>query len=220
MLGLGLDAPTLVAYLIVLSIAFTVHEFAHAWTANLFGDDTPRLNGRLTLNPLAHLDPIGTLMLFIAGIGWAKPVPVNGYALERRSPSAMMWVALAGPLSNFIMAALAAIPFRAGLIYYDIFQGNFTSDVLSPFVVEIIFIFLFTNLGLMLFNLIPIFPLDGEKILDSVLPPSWARVWQNIRPYGPLILMATFVLGRFANIYILGEVLDPPRNAIFRLLIG
>ena len=103
------DLTTLVAYAIVLGVAFSVHEFAHAWTANFFGDDTPRLNGRLTLNPLAHLDPIGTIMLFIAGFGWAKPVPVSLYALERRSPAAPMWVALAGPISNFLMALVAAI---------------------------------------------------------------------------------------------------------------
>ena len=113
------------AYAIVLITAFSVHEFAHAWTANYFGDDTPRMNGRLTLNPLAHLDPIGSLMLIFAGFGWAKPVPVSLYALERRSPAAPMWVALAGPLSNFLMALLAAIPFRLGLIKVNYFAGGF-----------------------------------------------------------------------------------------------
>src|SRR5512139_2451174 len=113
---LGLDPSTLICRIIVLLTAFSVHEFAHAWTANYFGDDTPRQNGRLTLNPLAHLDPIGSIVLLFAGFGWAKPVPVNPYALERRSPAALMWVSLAGPLSNLLMALIAAIPFRLGLI--------------------------------------------------------------------------------------------------------
>jgi hypothetical protein len=122
---LGLDAPTLIARLFVLLTAFAVHEFAHAWTANRFGDDTPRLYGRLTLNPLAHLDVMGSLMLIFVGFGWAKPVPVNAYYLERRSPAALMWVSLAGPLSNLLMAVLAAIPFQLGLLsVYDAFGTN------------------------------------------------------------------------------------------------
>jgi Zn-dependent protease len=101
-----------IAYVFVLLVAFTLHEFSHAWTATYFGDDTPRMNGRLTLNPLRHLDPIGSLLLLIAGFGWAKPVPVNPNVLQRRSAAAMMWVSMAGPFSNLVMAILAAIPFR------------------------------------------------------------------------------------------------------------
>src|SRR5512137_432571 len=116
MLNLGLDTSTLIAYIIVLLIAFSVHEFAHAWTADRFGDDTPRLNGRLSLNPLAHLDPIGSLMLLIAGFGWAKPVPVNPYALHRNSSAGVMWVSLAGPFSNLLMAILGSLPFRMKIV--------------------------------------------------------------------------------------------------------
>src|SRR3990172_7086263 len=112
---LDLDLPSLLTRVFILVTAFSVHEFAHAWVANAFGDDTPRLNGRLTLNPAAHLDVMGSLMLLIAGFGWAKPVPVNPYLLRRRSPSALMWVSLAGPLSNLVMAALAALPLRFSL---------------------------------------------------------------------------------------------------------
>ena len=177
MLG-QLDLNTLVAYAIVLMTAFSVHEFAHAWTANYFGDDTPRMNGRLTLNPLAHLDPIGSLMLIFVGFGWAKPVPVSLYALERRSPAAPMWVALAGPVSNFIMALLAAIPFRLGL-----------TEFLPVYLVEILYIFLTTNLLLMVFNLLPIYPLDGEKVASYAFPPFMARVLDTIRPYGSMILL-------------------------------
>jgi Zn-dependent protease len=109
-----LQPATLITRVITLLIAFTIHEFSHATVADRFGDDTPRLHGRLTLNPLAHLDIMGTLMLLVAGFGWAKPVPVNPYVLNRRSPSAMMWVSLAGPLSNFLLALLAVIPIRIG----------------------------------------------------------------------------------------------------------
>src|SRR5512141_2013044 len=108
---LGIAPAQLIARIIVLVVAFTIHEFAHAWTANYFGDDTPRMNGRLTLNPLAHLDPLGSLLMIVAGFGWAKPVPINPYVLQRRSPAATMLVSLAGPMSNFLMALIAAIPF-------------------------------------------------------------------------------------------------------------
>ena len=216
------DITTMVAYAIVLVIAFSVHEFAHAWMANYFGDDTPRLNGRLTLNPLAHLDPIGSLMLFFAGFGWAKPVPVNLYALERRSPAAPMWVALAGPLSNFLMAVLAAIPFRLGLIKVQYIAGSFRYDstYLSNFEVQILFVFLLTNLLLMIFNLLPIFPLDGEKVATYAFPPYMARVLDTIRPYGPIVLLLLILMGNFAGVNILGALLNPPRVALMRALLG
>jgi len=209
MLNLGLDLPTLVAYAIVLLIAFAVHEFAHAWTADMFGDDTPRINGRLTLNPLAHLDLMGSFMLLVAGFGWAKPVPVNFYALERRSTAAPMWVALAGPISNFLMAVLAAIPFRLGLTSH-----------LPHFFYQILDVFLTTNLVLMLFNLIPIFPLDGEKIATYAFPPFLARVLDQIRPYGPMILLLVIMLGQIGGMNLLGWILNPPLNSLIKILIG
>jgi Zn-dependent protease len=223
---LGLDPTTLLAFVIVLLTAFSVHEFAHAWTADLFGDDTPRLNGRLTLNPLAHLDLMGSLMLLLAGFGWAKPVPVNLYALERRSSAAPMWVALAGPMSNFIMAILAAIPFWLGLVYRGVAATTsggigyrYLSHILSPFLVQILLIFLVTNLGLMLFNLIPIFPLDGEKIAQYAFPPFLARILDQIRPYGPMTLFAIIFLGRMAGIDVLGFILNPPMNSLLKILL-
>ena len=117
--------PDLITYAIILFTAFPIHEFAHAWTADQFGDDTPRINGRLTLNPLAHLDVVGSLMMIIAGFGWAKPVPINPYALQKRSPAAPMLVSLAGPMSNLLMAILASAPFRLGLVSIrDISQSS------------------------------------------------------------------------------------------------
>jgi Zn-dependent protease len=212
---LGLSLPSLITYVIVLLTAFSVHEFAHAFVANYFGDDTPRLNGRLTLNPLAHLDPIGSLMLIFAGIGWAKPVPVNPYVLRRRSPAALMWVALAGPASNFLMALVAAVPFRLGLISTTAFPSTALFS-LPVFLDQFIII----NLSLMLFNLIPIAPLDGEKVLEYFLPPNMASAFETIRPYGWMILMGLFVLGRFTGISILSYLIGYPAAYLHNLLVG
>jgi Zn-dependent protease len=207
---LGLSTPDLIARLITLALAFSVHEFAHAWTADQLGDDTPRLQGRLTLNPLAHLDPLGSLMLIIAGFGWARPVVVNPYQLQRRSPAAMMLVSIAGPFSNLIMAILAAIPFRAGLL---------SLGVTPSFVAQMLAEFIFINLILMFFNLIPISPLDGEKVAEYFLPPGGQRMLDRIRPYGPYLLLGLIFLGSFGGIDIFGSLIGKPALSVFRLLI-
>jgi len=208
----------LIIFAIILLTAFPVHEFAHAWVADRFGDNTPRANGRLTLNPLAHLDPIGSLMMILAGFGWAKPVPINPYVLQRRSSAAPMLVSLAGPMSNLLMAILASIPFRLGLVsIHDISQ---LSGSILPNIPTFLFIFIYINLLLMLFNLIPLFPLDGEKILDYFLPPSGARVLQNIRPYGPMILLGLLFILPLAGIDVIGKVIQPALSFLTRLLIG
>jgi Zn-dependent protease len=199
----------------VLLTAFSVHEFAHAWTANAFGDDTPRLYGRLTLNPAAHLDVIGSLMLIVAGFGWAKPVPVNPYLLRRRSPSALMWVALAGPLSNLLMAVIAAVPFKLGLLSLSYQIGSFL-----PNLPQLLLAFVSINLVLMLFNLIPLAPLDGEKVVDYFFPPTWGRVWEQIRPYGPMILMALMFIAPMIGLDIIGWIIYPPLQALLNLLVG
>lgn len=212
----GLDPSTLISHLVVLLTAFAVHEFAHAWTANYFGDDTPRLNGRLTLNPIAHLDPMGSLLMLVAGFGWAKPVPVNPYALERRSSAAPMLVALAGPLSNLLMAILAAIPFQLGLVSIQtaMFDYSTSASHFLPTFPQLLFVFVYINLLLMLFNLIPLYPLDGEKVLMYFIPPSWARGLENIRPFAPLILLALVFLGG------LNWIITPTLNLLVRLLVG
>jgi Zn-dependent protease len=208
---LKLDPSTLISHLFVLLVAFTVHEFAHAWTATYFGDDTPRINGRLTLNPLAHLDPIGSLLLLVAGFGWAKPVPVNPNALMRRSAAAMMLVALAGPLSNLLMALVAAIPFRALEAQIAIFTGN---QHILPTLSQLLYVFIQVNLVLMLFNLIPLAPLDGDKIAAYFFPASWSRTLDTIRPFGPIILLAIVFFG------VLNYILIPPLQLLMGLLVG
>ncbi len=214
---LNLSPDILFTRIFTLIIAFTVHEFAHAWTANAFGDQTPRQNGRLTLNPLSHLDIFGSLMLIFAGFGWAKPVPVNPYALNRKSPSALMWVSLAGPISNFLLAAAAAIPVRLGWISpYDGLGGNGLLPTPYTFITEFIWI----NLILMLFNLIPVSPLDGDKIVEYFAPPPLARVLEVIRPYGPFVLLLiVFIPPRF-GIDVFGWMMNPALPSLWSLLLG
>jgi Zn-dependent protease len=212
---LNLTPATLISRIITLIIAFSVHEFSHAFTADYFGDDTPRQNGRLTLNPSAHLDLVGTLMLLVAGFGWAKPVPVNPYALRRRSSSAMMWVSLAGPLSNLLLAIIAAIPLRFG-----VFNPSPAESNLFPTPYAFLIQFMFINLALALFNLIPLAPLDGEKIAESLFPPPWVRFLDRIRPYSSLILLAIVFVGPAIGIDIVGWIIYPAISAISRLLLG
>ena len=190
-------------------IALSVHEFSHALAADQLGDDTPRLQGRLTLNPLAHLDLLGSLMFLIAGFGWARPVQINPYVIQRRSPAGPMIVAAAGPFSNLLLAIVATIPIRAGLI------SATSSSLLSQFFVGFIWI----NLILLFFNLLPIFPLDGEKILDHFLPPRGQEILLQIRPYGMYILMGLIILGNFGSFNIFGLIVGRPALSIMELLL-
>jgi len=219
---LNLNPATLISRIIILLTAFSVHEFAHAWTANYFGDSTPRINGRLTLNPLAHLDPMGSLMLILAGFGWAKPVPVNPYTLQQRAPSALMWVALAGPLSNFLMAALAAIPFQLNLITLDDLYTSIAAQATTilPTAAGFLWDFISINLVLMLFNLIPLPPLDGDKIADFFMPDRWRDQMSRIRPYGPMILILMFMVGPYLGVDIMSWILGPPFRFLINLLVG
>ncbi len=201
--------------IITLLISFTFHEFAHAWTATKFGDDTPRLYGRLTLNPIAHLDILGSLMLVFAGFGWAKPVPINPRKLRQHSRAALMFVALSGPLSNFLLAVLAAIPLRFGWVtpvapLVDIFPTSY----------QFLLYFLYINLGLMVFNLIPLPPLDGEAILEFLLPPAWEEQWRTIRPYGPYILLGLFILGPMIGFNLLDVLISPLQVGMANILLG
>ncbi len=209
---LGLSAQTILSRIVILVTSLSVHEFAHAWSADSFGDDTPRLNGRLTLNPAAHLDLMGSLMLLFVGFGWARPVPVNPYALQRRSPAALMWVSLAGPFSNLLLALVASIPLRLGLVPIQLNPAG-----LLPTPYGFLREFIAINLLLMLFNLIPLAPLDGDKIVTYFFPPSLARFWGTIRPYGPIILLAIVFLGPMVGLDILGWVIRPVLITLLRL---
>ena len=204
------DIPTLIAYIFTLVVAFTIHEFAHAWTANQLGDRTAAYQGRLSLNPLVHIDPFGALMLLIAGFGWARPVPVNPYNL-RYGKLGWVIVAAAGPLSNLLLAMLAAIPFRLGLINeFGAARG------LLPSVGYLLNVFISINLVLMVFNLLPIAPLDGFRIAVGLLPDSISYSLQRLEPYGPLILLLLFVAGGS----ILGALIGGPINTLRDLILS
>lgn len=150
--------------------AITVHEFAHALAADKLGDPTPRLQGRLTLNPLAHLDPIGTLMLVLVRFGWGKPVEFDAFNLKNPRRDAAI-ISFAGPVSNLILAGILSILFRVT-----------ASQIIPPFVI--------LNVTLAIFNLVPIHPLDGGKILVGILPAKdSARVDLFLRQYGMLLLL-------------------------------
>lgn len=180
----------------------------------MLGDDTPRRYGRLTLNPLAHLDLFGSLLLVISGFGWAKPVPINPYALRKRTPAGTMIVSAAGPLSNLGLAILASLPFQIGLLAPFAESGRFLPSP-TGFLMEFIFI----NLILLFFNLIPISPLDGEKVAEYFLPPAGQEVLLQIRPYGPLILLSfLFILPSIGiNIFVL--LVGVPAQQILSILI-
>ncbi len=208
----GLTIQEFISNFVILFIALPFHEFSHAFVANAFGDDTPRLNGRLTLNPAAHLDLMGSLMLLIARFGWAKPVPINPYALQKRNSAAVMWVSLAGPLSNLLLALLAVVPLKAGLVS-PFAQGVGPLPSLYTFLINFIAI----NLLLFVFNLIPLAPLDGEKIFDYFLPPQFSRFMDTIRPYAPAILLALVFLGPMVGINLIGWIINPVLHTFFRL---
>lgn len=212
---LGLDSATLITYGIILIIALPVHELAHALVADAFGDPTPRLQGRITLNPLRHLDPMGSLLLLLAGFGWAKPVQVDAGLLRHRSPAALALVSAAGPLSNACLALLAAVPFRLGLVSLDYTVGD-----RFPTLGQFLLTFVLIDFVLMLFNLIPISPLDGEEVLSFFLPPAGQRALAVVRPYGMWILLLLILLGRFGRFDPLGTLIFDPALWLTRHAIG
>lgn len=206
---LDISPLTLISRILILMFSFPVHEFAHAWVADRFGDPTPGRDGRLTLNPAVHLDLFGSIILLVSGFGWARPVMVSPYALRRASRSAPMWVALAGPFSNLILAIIAAIPLRLGLL-----PINGSDSVALNTAGVIVQEFVWINLVLLLFNLIPLAPLDGDKVLEFFLPGPLAMKLDAIRPYGPMLLMALVILG------VVAWTLLPPLSFLYTLLVG
>jgi len=214
----NLSIASVLFRVVTLLIAFTVHEFSHAYVADRYGDDTPRMNGRLTLNPLSHIDPLGALMLVVAGFGWAKPVPINPYTLRRRSDSAVMWVSLAGPLSNLVLAILGSLVF---LVLWTPMQGTAMATTgFTGILIEFLYFFIIINLSLMVFNMLPIAPLDGEKVLEFFLPPSGKDFLANIRPYGSILLLVVIFLLPSIGFDVLGAVLRPVLTTWMNFLVG
>jgi len=185
-------------------LALTFHEYAHAYVANRFGDDTAKQNGRLTLNPLRHLDPLGTIMIFLVHFGWAKPVPVNPYRLKNPKKD-MLWISAAGPLSNMVLALASGILLRIFIATVE------TPDQTSfmTLLTYVIFMSLQINLALAIFNILPIAPLDGSKILSGLLPDSFGSMFLIMERYGPFILLGLIIFGRLTGVSILGGLIWP-----------
>lgn len=178
------DLQSLLITLPAILLALTVHEFAHGWAADRLGDPTARLSGRLTLAPLAHIDWFGLLLLVFAGWGWAKPVPINPYNF-RRPKQGMLYTALAGPLSNLLFAVVTAI--AIGLSVKFGLRGGIVLEMLQA-LCEI-------NIVLAVFNMIPVPPLDGSRILAGLLPDRGSSLIWRLEQYGPIILIVLVVSG-------------------------
>jgi Zn-dependent protease len=212
--------PKLVIYMVVLLLAISAHEAAHAWMSSKFGDDTARLLGRVTLNPVAHTDPIGTLLIPIVGfivsamggrfffIGWGKPTPVNPLRWRNKDVANVM-VSIAGILANLSLATIAFVILKVLLVtrvYWTM------SDSLREPVGLFLEYLLTMNVSLAVFNLLPFPPLDGSKVLETFLPESMQPVLAVLEQYGYLILMALMYMGVF------GAIIGPVLNFIYSLL--
>lgn len=174
----------------VFLLALTIHEFAHGWLANRLGDPTARLQGRLTLNPVAHLDPIGTIAIVLIGFGWAKPVPVD-YRYLKRPRRDMMLIAAAGPISNLVLGAVCAFFYR--MIPWAV-GGPELGWVILP--LRIMFrTGVWVNAVLAVFNLLPIPPLDGSRVVSGLLPLRQAISYSRLEPYGFVLIFLLFFTG-------------------------
>ena len=182
--------------IIIILFSITVHEYSHGKVAELFGDPTPRASGRLTLNPLSHIDPVGFLMLVIVRFGWAKPIPINpNYFKDPEKDMAI--VGLAGPASNFFLAFLVSLLFKYEPALRLMASGDSGTVLLS-----LLQFALFINIALGLFNLLPIPPLDGSRLLRAVLPYEGARFLDSIEPYGFFILIFILIMPGISDIFI------------------
>jgi len=203
----GMGLAQLVYLLIALAVAISVHEACHAWMAYNLGDPTAKLLGRLTLNPLAHLDPLGAIAIFLIGFGWGKPVPVNPYRLSNGAKTGMAMVSLAGPLSNMVTAAFFALPLRL-----DMVSSVQLIDLLGTIIV--------INVSLAVFNLIPLPPLDGYKIALGLLPDRQAYSFARLEQYGPTLLLMIILADNFLHIGIFGRLLQPAASLLLRFILG
>ena len=210
-LYLLLTWPELGARVLILLIALPIHELAHALTAYRLGDPTPKYDGRLTLNPFAHLDVLGSLLIMIVGLGWAKPVRFNPYALRADPRAGAMVVAAAGPISNLLLAVLIAVAWNA------VTPLLHAAGITIPSQISYLLVFfVLINIALFFLNLIPLAPLDGFTVLRGLLPYHMVSQLDRIRPYSALIFIVLFLVGG----PVLGLLIWTPANAITKVLFG
>jgi Zn-dependent protease len=213
------DPVNFVAALVSLLVAITIHESAHAWMADRLGDPTARLLGRVSLNPLVHLDPLGTAMMVMTvvtgvGIGWGKPVPVSPYRLRYGARLGNGLVALAGPGANLSLAIFFGLALRL-------------APPLPGWLGSILATVVLTNLVLAFFNLLPLPPLDGSSVLLGLLSLIRARwAWavmqfvERVQQYGPIVLIGVILLAQFVGLDLIGMVIWPPTSFMYHLLLG
>lgn len=176
----------------VILLSLTIHEYFHGWTANKLGDPTAKLMGRLTLNPIAHLDVLGTILMFVVGFGWAKPVPIN--AMNFKDPrKGTLLVAIAGPLSNIATAIIAGIILRP--LIPKIVTGEIAPGSIDSIIVIILVLALVYGIALAVFNMIPIPPLDGSRVMYAILPDKYLYPYSRFEPYGVIFLFGLFIFG-------------------------
>ena len=199
------------SFIFAIVLGITFHEFMHAYLAHRLGDDTARLMGRLTLNPLAHLDLLGSLFLLLLRFGYGKPVPVNESRLTGGRVGGSL-VAFGGPATNLVLATICAIPLRFGAVGSgDV--GSLYGEVLGAIVVY--------NCLLFVFNLLPIPPLDGARVVYGLLPPTQAYAWRSYEQYGPFILLALiFLAPALLRFDVLTPLVRVPASFLVRLLLG
>jgi Zn-dependent protease len=198
-------------------IALTFHECAHAYAAYRYGDDTAKQLGRLSLNPLRHLDPLGTIMIFLVHFGWAKPVPVNPYRL-RNPRKDMLWISAAGPLANMLLALASGLLLRF-LFAMGGTPDHHTGTAMGLFIFMVV-MSLQINLALAVFNILPIAPLDGSKILAGLLPVGFGKFIRVLERYGPFILIGLIIIGRVTEVSILGGLIWPFVDFFSNLFAG
>lgn len=190
----------------VLLFAITIHEYAHGKAALSLGDPTAKDAGRLSFNPISHIDPMGAICLFLFNFGWAKPVPVNPRYFENIRRDTIL-MSLSGPIANIAAAFVAGLFIRYFMLSWPVYQLT-------------LFYLLLMNLGLGLFNLIPIPPLDGSHILENVLSPRAAETYSRFRRFGPLLLIGIIMLDNFAHTGIIARVLIGPIKYLAKLFSG
>ena len=190
-----------IIFIPVILFSLTIHEYAHALIAYKLGDDTAQKQGRLSLNPLVHLDPLGTILLLIAHFGWAKPVPVDPRNFENPKRD-MLYVAIAGPISNLLTAAASVFVLKYLLSIY--LAGN-SLPYIEPIISFLVWM-IFIGIVLAVFNMLPIPPLDGSRVIYGILPDFLAERYRSIEMYGVLLLFAIFIFG--GNI--LGYIINYP----------
>ncbi|KMY42922.1 zinc metalloprotease [Bacillus sp. FJAT-27916] len=198
--------------LVTLAIAFTVHEYAHAYAAYKFGDQTAKNQGRLTLNPLVHIDPIGAIFLILFGFGWAKPVPVNRFFFKNPRLNGII-VSIVGPLSNLVLAFVAVL--------IVLFIQQFNLGMMIPyFIFKFISIFININVLLFVFNLLPFPPLDGYRIIEDLVNPDLRAKMTQYEQYGVLIFLILVItpLGNYTIDPILYNLVPSIRDALYSIL--